>query len=136
MTEDLFPISVRCRPYSVVDRPYSVLLPIFRRLSSVFRRPVGVDLAEDTIHDPRGEQNLAIGNWRRAVRSDTVIESLNQLFHSEILVEPSSAKIDHVDARVSEMFARGKERRNNIGQVALIRSILYFEPRFRRNDLR
>src|SRR5262249_42475073 len=49
--------------------------------------------------------------------------SLDQLFHSKILVKFSPEKADHVNTRVSEVFARSNERRNEIGQVTLVRTV-------------
>ena len=74
---------------------------------------IGIDLAEDVIHDPGGEQDFAIGDGRVRLCLDGLVEGLDQALHSRLELEVVVQEISEVLAEVPEALTRGQ------GQTAL-----------------
>ena len=87
---------------------------------SVIYRTTWVNLRKDFIHNLRCQDNFLICNRNWFAQANAVIETFDEFFHAEILIETATQEIYNIAERISRVFPGIPERRNEVGQVALV----------------
>ena len=75
---------------------------------------VDVDLIDDGVHDPGGEQNLAVGNRYGSALADRTIKGFNEILDTGIRVEVSRQEQSNVAEQVADMLLGKQHRRNEV----------------------
>src|SRR6267142_5323304 len=92
--------------------------------------PRGAQLGKDLVHNARGEDYFAVGDWRRSLVVDGAVKRFDEEFHSRFRVKIIAEKRLNVSQRIAGVLFGQVERADELLKEAFATGASQFDERF------